>query len=498
MAAAAAAAFFFSLSPLSANTPDKVKILRENAKAFFDYNRARDPKAGDGFRRLIRMFGDHNEYTAAEVQIALSGLGVFKNGQIARAKDQNGDPPPGTLPSETVKARFATIEALDPAKKGLFERLANRVGNCRWYTFDQVNNAESFETTDEPTGEKKLAAEALQEAAIRGEKGEMKLHDGWQAPRIRHDWRDVLYDEDASVQPSKPKALGDLQGATFSYTRDQNAGTDLWAAHAAVIFPFTKHWPEGADFSLAELALAPSVTYDRVTTNGDPKVEVDSIFYRMGVFLDFFGLQPRQPGPDDVPMPGGGTNPASLYGGGYGLQVRAAGVYVTDHDYRAGLTGLEVDLEPRWMGNHLNLGYRTILWPKKSPALADGSDDAFLDAQLRVWAHLEGGEVQDVAASWLPSNESFFRVGPTVQFQLRAPALPGERTLSLTALYSYLAAVSGPSDHASYLQATLSYDLFRDKELNHKVSLNASYERGGLNLTKQDVDTFTLGLGVLF
>jgi hypothetical protein len=217
----------------------------------------------------------------------------------------------------------------------------------------------------------------------------------------------------------------------------------------------------------------------------------------MGIYLDFFGLQRREPGPGDVPMPGGGPNPAALYGGGYGLQVRAAGVYVTDQDHRAGLDGFEIDFEPRWMGKDLNLGYRTRLW-KKSPVLADGSDDALLDAQLRVWVHVEGGNVQDASASWLASDESFFRLGPTVQLQLRAPAMPGGRALSLTALYSYLAAISGPSEHASYLQTTLSYDLFRDKELNHKVSLNAGYEYGGLNFTKQDADTFTLGLGVLF
>lgn len=69
---------------------------------------------------------------------------------------------------------------------------------------------------------------------------------------------------------------------------------------------------------------------------------------------------------------------------------------------------------------------------------------------------------------------------------------------SLTALYSHLVPVSGPDDNSTYFRATLAYDLFRNVELNHGVSVSASFEKGGLNLTKQSVDTFILGLGVLF
>lgn len=300
---------------------------------------------------------------------------------------------------------------------------------------------------------------------------------------VRRDWRDVLFDEDASQQNTGKKALGDLEGALFSYTRDGNADSDTWSAHGAVILPYTREWLTGSSFALRRFALAPSVTYDRVTTNGDPAVEVDSLFYRVGLYMDFYG----QHLPDDHARP--------IVG--YGLQVRAAGVYVTDQDHRAGLRGFEADFEPRFHVGEPGLGYRTILW-RKIPARADGSDISILEAQLRAWLHMEGGDIQDTGPAWTPVAESFFRLGPTVQFQLSMPALPGDRALSLTVLYSYLAAVSGPSDHPSYFRATLGYDLFRNVELNHKVSLSASYEQGGLNFSKQEVDTFTIGLGILF
>ncbi len=489
--------FFARASLVLAVPPDQVMMPRAAAKVYFDFNRVPNPKAGDGFRQLVRMFGDKNEYTAAEVQAARDGIDVFKDGRIEPGKDQNGEPPPGALSRATVQSRYTAVEALDPSKAGAFARLVKRVGNWDWYTFDQVANAETVADFKEPEGAEKQKIEAVREAYVRGEERQVKLDQGWHGPRIRHDWRDVLYDEDPSQFTDKPKALGDLQGATFSYTRDQVASTDTWSAHAALIVPFTHHWPEDQHFGLDQFAIAPSVTYDRVDTNGDPKKEVDSILYRLGFYLDFFGLQSRSALPTDVPYPGGGPNPAAAFGGGYGLQLRAAGVYATNQDHDAGLAGFELDLEPRWLGQKISLGYRTVLW-RKVPSLPDATDDALFEAQLRLWLHAEGGDVLDAGAGWVASNDNFFRVGPSIQLQLRAPALPGGRALSLTVLYSYLGAITGPDDHPFHLQTALVYDLFRDKELNHKVSINATYERGGLDLTKQNVDSFTLGLGVLF
>jgi hypothetical protein len=297
-------------------------------------------------------------------------------------------------------------------------------------------------------------------------------------------WRDVLYDEDQSQPDRQGKAISDLEGALFSYARDGNADTNTWNAHGAVILPITYYWPYDprlqSTLALRRFALAPSVTYNRVTTTGNPATDVDSLFYRAGLYMEFYGLNQT-------------VNPF-LY---YNLQLRAAGVYVTDEDHQAGLGGYEMDFEPRFRYGKLALGYKMNLC-EKEPARSDFKDNSFLEAQLRMWLHTEGGDVQNAAPGWTPLTGSFFRLGPTWQCTLVAPALPGHRTLSLTALYSYLVAISGTSEHAGYFRATLTYDLFRDVELNHKMGVSASYERGGLNFTKQDVDTFTLGLNVLY
>lgn len=460
--------------------PDKVFISREAAEALLDSEKAMDPKKGDGFRRLDRAFPNRTQYSVAEVLAVRDGAPNTKTAELNPHGPQKGPAPRDAFTRAQVQKRFEALEKINPSAKGLMQRLDERVPGADWFKTEQVLNAEKFEKLDLPSPEEQAKRDALSRAYNKMLLGELQARQGLRAPRIRRDWRDVLFDEDASVLGGK-KTLGDLEGALFSYTHNGKANSDTWAAHAAVILPYTREWLTGSSFTLRRFALAPSVTYDRVTTSGDPAVEVDSLLYRAGLYMDFYG-QTR------------GKEPIV----GYGLQVRAAGVYVTDHDHRAGLAGFEVDLEPRFHVGAPGLGYRTILLEKEAPVRADGSDISILEGQLRTWLHMEGGDIEDTGPAWKAVKGSFFRLGPTVQLQLSMPSLPGDRALSLTAVYSYLASVEGSDDRSNYFRASLSYDLFRNVEFNHKVSLSASYEKGGLNFTKQKVDTFTLGLGVLF
>jgi hypothetical protein len=70
--------------------------------------------------------------------------------------------------------------------------------------------------------------------------------------------------------------------------------------------------------------------------------------------------------------------------------------------------------------------------------------------------------------------------------------------LSFTGQYSYLPAIDGPRGHDYLLSLTTALTILADKANHQKLSLTAGYTKGGLNFTKQDVDTFTLGLSVLF
>jgi hypothetical protein len=83
-----------------------------------------------------------------------------------------------------------------------------------------------------------------------------------------------------------------------------------------------------------------------------------------------------------------------------------------------------------------------------------------------------------------------------VQLRINAPEL--WKGMSFSALYSYLPAQSGPTCHDSLLKLDWTLVLISDPTQHEKLSLNANYTRGGLNFSKQQVDTFTLGLSGLY
>jgi hypothetical protein len=100
------------------------------------------------------------------------------------------------------------------------------------------------------------------------------------------------------------------------------------------------------------------------------------------------------------------------------------------------------------------------------------------------------------ASGWHAVKGSFERLGPELQLRVNAPTI--FRGLSFTANYSYLASLQGPSGHSSLLKLDLTLALFSDPELSQKVSLNFDYTRGGLDFTKQPVNTSTVGLSLLY
>lgn len=95
-------------------------------------------------------------------------------------------------------------------------------------------------------------------------------------------------------------------------------------------------------------------------------------------------------------------------------------------------------------------------------------------------------------------GDSFFRVGPTVQLQLNFPKLAFGKSFSITSLYTYLPVVSGPTKHDYYFRLAGTWTLYEDPEINHKISISAEYQRGGLNFSKEEVDQFLVGFSVLF
>ncbi len=477
---------------------NKPSIPFEQAQVFFKTQQMLDDKNTNFNRRLILMFGKQKAYKPAQISAVLDPKYSTPPNPDLRAT-QKGPPPRDTFARADLDKRYATLDQLDPTNKGAEQRLIRRGGPQPqdYYRAEQVRDAEKRKDDKPPTPEQAARTAAIDAQREAGEKNIAKGKNGLRAPRIRHDWTDVLYDEDASQAANGNKALGDLTGAQFSYAHDGIKDADAWTVHGAVIVPYTKTFEHDASFSLRAFALAPSATFDRVTTASSTTMKTDTVLYRLGVYADFFGFN----GKTDYTTPA--TTPEEVarrlqdIGSPFGVQLRAAGVYVTDFQHEDQLGGYEVDIEPRFIFPDFKLGFQQTIIPKV-PLKADASDSVFLECQLRTWLHLEGGDAQDTGAAWTTAHGTFLRLGPSVQFSLRLPSLPGGRSASVTSVYNYLPDVIGSSSHRWYTRTTVAYDLFRDTELNHKVSITADYQRGGLTFTKAEVDQFTLGLGVLF
>jgi hypothetical protein len=302
--------------------------------------------------------------------------------------------------------------------------------------------------------------------------------DGFQYPylRIRHDWTDVLNSEDLSqTNTGRKKAYGDLVGATISYSHNGVTSSDTWTAVGSLIIPYVKYWDLHRGYWPPVLfAIAPSVSINRVSTNGNTSNEVDHLDYRLG----FYGKW--------LPQKDGFT----------GFLVRGAFVYGTDIGHHASLPAVEIELEPQfwWESLKYGIGYSNVLI--KNPTKKGESYSSWMDLQFRGWLHIEGGDLQRNGAKWETVDDSFFRVGPTVQGVVNFPELL--KGFSVTAQYGYLPTISGPSGNNSLFKVGGAFTLYQDRNEHQKISLTTEFTKGGLTLSKQEVEVFNIGIGVVF
>jgi hypothetical protein len=91
-------------------------------------------------------------------------------------------------------------------------------------------------------------------------------------------------------------------------------------------------------------------------------------------------------------------------------------------------------------------------------------------------------------------------LGPVAQLRINTfcPVPLLSKGLSFTGQYSYFSPINGFDDHNSLLTLSSGLTILADKNNHQKISLTGTYTKGGLVFTKQEVDTFTLGLSVLF
>ena len=446
--------------------PDKPNIYEKARKVF----RGRDTITMDEFRVLEKP-KDTKPYN------------YDKNKPKGRTAEKQ---PADTFDSATARKVLGVYEDGHPKSKGLWDSLLTKYDNQPWYVAKELRDVEENGKDPKTHEENRKKTDPLWPIVqtIR----EAKKEGGWKGPLIRESWRDVVHspdsnkdDEDKSDGLKQKVTRDDLVGATFSYVHDGRAHEDTWSAKGALIFPWEKKYPLGGNFSVDRLAFAPSVSVNRLQTNGDQSQNVDSMLFRFGAYVNLHLFDTSD----------------ALDGTHYNMELRAAGVYATDTSFGARLPGFEIDLEPRIHNKYFPLGYRKV-WFRKAALNDDGKDISIFDTQLRAWLHMEGGTVQDTDGSWDQTKGSFFRIGPVAQIQMHyARGLLGQ-PVSLTARGGYLGSVSGSHARPYYYSVTLSQDLLKHSEKNRKIAINISYENGGLSFTKEPVDKLTIGLGVLF
>ena len=383
--------------------------------------------------------------------------------------------PPETLTREQVKQYCSVLKVLHSLKDDPFLLCIKKYGEKSFYTKPEIESL-TIGTESPVTAAAKEPEEGRIKLKERPPEGWAVVRDAFKHLKIRQDYTDVLYEEDPS-QAEQGKKFDDLSGATLSFARDLKADTDTWAAQAALILPMI--WTGNLVPGLKPIAygFVPSISLHRVTTDGDPADEVDSLIYRAGIYGRWL-----------LPSERGGAHTA--------LNLRGAFSYATDTRHELEIPAAEFDFEPQvFVSPEVSLGYvGEIFYDPK----ADYEDRKriYLGYQLRAWLHGEYGRVNEAGASGssIP-DEEFFRAGPVVQLRIFAPhVLEG---LTLSGEYHYTPAITGPSGNDTLFEASVQLAIYEDKE-KHQISLKGTYTKGGLDLTKQDVRTFLIGLGVTF
>jgi hypothetical protein len=384
--------------------------------------------------------------------------------QLSAASDKKT--PPVRFTPEEVEGRLKYEGKLKKKPKITFQDFEAKMGHQKDYTDEQVQSY--------------LAA--YQGEVPGGTQADVKKS-GYQGPktfpwlRLRRSYKDILTAEDPSQGEAGAKKFDDLQGALFSYARDLNTDVDTWSAEMAVLAPFS--WATGFapvpgdGLQLARYGLVPSFSWNRITTSGDPKKEIDTQIYRGGVFGKW----------------------ESGYEQLNALTLRGFVSYANDNIHDASVRALEFEIEPfSDLAQRLRVGYRVILWAAKDDP-EHQHDTAILAYQFRAVLHGEYGERRREGSDFTGTEYDFFRLGPQLQFDLEPLFISN---LSLGLRYKYMLSLSGQNPHDSLFNADLEWALLKDPENQRRLTLKFSYVNGGLDLTQARAHTLLIGLGAAF
>lgn len=287
-------------------------------------------------------------------------------------------------------------------------------------------------------------------------------------PALRRNYDDILAGEDRT-SPNKKESWKKVEGALLSFQRDYEGGTDLFGIRSSILWSYHRKLDAKYTFDLKlhEWGFIPSVSLNKFDNAGADDDEVDQLIFRLGLWSFFTGPKPL-----------------------FYTQFLGNLTYATDTEFESEVFAGEFDISLGWQRilglEKLNIGTYTYLWPSDYKA----SRDTRLGYQLDFKIHGEFGTVEDAGESEIFEGE-FARIGPELKLTV-APIYYD--WLSLVIDYGYYFDLRGEAPQNSYFKSALVVSPDKGKTW----ALQVEYERGGLDVTKEEVEQLTAGFTVKY
>ncbi|MEM6910639.1 MAG: hypothetical protein AAF555_03565 [Verrucomicrobiota bacterium] len=269
-----------------------------------------------------------------------------------------------------------------------------------------------------------------------------------------------------------PAGLKKAQAASLAYSQNGESEDSNLVAKGALIFHRVHELAEAErsdPWTLTRRADQWSVSFDIVSDESSPEDDVESVIFRFGQEIELIG------GP--LPIR-------------YQL-LRASLGYATDLNLEGQVPTLELEWEPT----------------KRAWGIGEFAPLPFLsrslDYRARFIGRISTGKAFEAGDFELEDNEFFGRIGPKISLEL----VPSEEWVTdlplwwswiertkATASYQYLYGFAGEPEFAELLEVNASMAL-NDFE---QLTLEVGYRRGQTDLLSDEVDLFTIGLGLKF
>jgi len=377
--------------------------------------------------------------------------------------------PETTVTRQQVVDYIKTQSLLHPKEKWDLADFDAKIGDKLRYTADEVNEFAPLKRHETP---------GKTDSAEVSDRQVTKLH--FQGVKIRSSYSDVLTIEDPTISTASEKA-SDLTGALLSYTRDFKARSDAWAAKGALLFPF--NFTQDVNYVSTQLkatGIIPSVSFDRETNSADTTKNVDSLIFRVGTYAVVTGVGPFT-----------------------SLTFRCFGTYGTDFNFQSSTPAAEFELEPAYSDNRFfGIGRRVGLFHVANPDAVPGepgtASTTLVNYRLRAYLHAAYGRTVNAGNKTGVSEEDFFRIGPNLELKFDK-LFTDHFTLKIA--FQHFVDVVGNSSNHNLLSIEPEF-IFNPNDQTATtfskpvISLKASYQNGGVDLTEEKVRTLYVGLGV--